>query len=151
MVSLQHARSASLPRPFVPTSMTIRLRSHDYSARSPRPFAPAPTTIRPSPHIKRQTATYLDKTTNTSGQKRWTTKVIHLIRPFASHHSTIHIVLRDRSQRVTRPLTSPFATARNGSLDRSRTLARHPIPRVISGLSPQSRKRGKKQLYTFSP
>ena len=94
-VSRQHARSASLPRPFVPTSMTIR----------------------PRPHIKLQTPIYPDKTTNTSGQKRWTTKVIHLIRPFASHHSTVHFALRDRWQHITRPFASPFATARKLSHD----------------------------------
>lgn len=92
--------------------MPAQPRSQDYSSSFTQPFVPTSMTIRPRPHIKLQTPIYPDKTTNTSGQKRWTTMVIHLIRPFTMHHSTARIALRDRLQRVTRPFTSPFATVR---------------------------------------
>lgn len=99
--------------------MTARLRPHDHSSPPnyhsppfPRPFVPTPMTIRPRPHIKLQTPTYPDKTTNTSGQKRWTTKVIHPTRPFASSFTTIHIASLDRSYHPLRPLASHFATIR---------------------------------------
>ena len=95
--SRQHACPPPLPRP---------------CATETRPFVPTNTTIHNRSHIRLQAPTYPDKSTNTYGQNRWTTLVIHPTRPFVSPHSTIRCNPRDHSHCTTRPFALHHTTVR---------------------------------------
>ena len=93
-----------------PRRPAIQFHPHDYLLPSPQPFDSAHTTIQLRSHIKRQPPTYPDKTANTYSQNRWTTKVIHPTRLFASPPATARITPLDRSSRPSQPLATSVPT-----------------------------------------
>ena len=94
------------------TNTTARIALHDCSHCPARPFEPASSIVRSCSLVKPQTPIHSDKTVNTSGQNRWTTKVIHPSRLLVSLFTTARIALYDRSHRFARLLVLLFTTAR---------------------------------------
>ena len=112
-------------RLFALANTTVRSHQHDCSHCLARPFEPASSIVRSCSLVKPQTPIHSDKTVNTSGQNRWTTKVIHPSRLLVSLFTTARIALHDCSYCSSRLLASLCTTARIALHDCSCPLARY--------------------------